>query len=184
VPTPRASHASRNDSSIRSLSRRAVPSWRAAVATSSMMTARCLGAGWAADRDSVNAASASPGRVSLTATSARYPASLAWSNGNTHGQGGGSVRRSASMALAARARACEAASPSRRAAAKLRASVASSHARGDGCGVAPICWRASPTRVSPSSGSPLSVSNAARLPSMYPASRSCPAWRARPTAIR
>jgi hypothetical protein len=45
------------------------------------MTARCLGAGWAADRDSVNAASASPGRVSLTATSARYPASLAWSNG-------------------------------------------------------------------------------------------------------
>jgi len=38
------------------------------------------------------------------------------------------------MALAARARACEAASPSRRAAAKLRASVASSHARGDGCG--------------------------------------------------
>ena len=66
------------------------------------MTARCLGAGWAADRDSVNAASASPGWVSLTATSARYPASLAWSNGNTHGQGGGSVRRSWSMALAAR----------------------------------------------------------------------------------
>src|ERR1035441_6581425 len=68
-----------------------------------MMPARCLGAGCAADRDSVNAASASPGRVSLTATSARYPASLAWSNGNTHGQGGGSVRRSASMALALRA---------------------------------------------------------------------------------
>src|ERR1035441_9924222 len=72
-----------------------------------MMTARCLGAGCAADRDSVNAASASPGRVSLTATSARYPASLAWSNGNTHGQGGGSVRRSASLALAGRASACE-----------------------------------------------------------------------------
>jgi hypothetical protein len=33
---------------------------------------------------------------------------------------------------------CAAASPSRRAAAKLRASVASSQARGEGCGVAPI----------------------------------------------
>jgi hypothetical protein len=42
------------------------------------------------------------------------------------------------MALAARVRACAAASPSRRAAAKLRASVASSQARGEGCGVAPI----------------------------------------------
>jgi hypothetical protein len=35
------------------------------------------GAGWAADRDSVKAASASAGRVSRTATSARSPASLA-----------------------------------------------------------------------------------------------------------
>ncbi len=42
------------------------------------------------------------------------------------------------MALAARVRACAAASPSRRAAAKLRASVASSQARGEGWGVAPI----------------------------------------------
>jgi len=115
VPTPRASQASRNDSSIRSLSRRAAVLARC-VATSSMMTTLCLGAGWAADRDSVNAASASPGRVSLTAISARYPASSARSNGKTHGQGGGSVRRSASMAFAARARAYEAASPSRRAA--------------------------------------------------------------------
>src|ERR1022692_2534529 len=38
--------------------------------------------------------------------------------------------------------------------------------------------RASPTSVSPSPGSPPSISNAARLPSVYPASKSWPAWRA------
>ena len=43
------------------------------------MIARCLGAGCTAMRDSANAASASAGRSSPTATRALSPASLAWS---------------------------------------------------------------------------------------------------------
>jgi hypothetical protein len=36
----------------------------------------------------------------------------------------------------------------------------------------------------PEFGSPPSISNAARLPSIYPASQSCPAWRARAIAMQ
>jgi len=123
-------------------------------------------------------ASASAGRSSRTATRALYPASLAWSNGNSHGHGGGTAA-ALPAALAARPRASPAAVPSLRAVAWPSASMLASHAWGVACAAWPICRRARATSVSPRTGSPVSISNAARLPACSP-----PASRARPGGLR